>query len=82
MILMFLTKISEERSKMRRPIYTHALHCERIGEREDGTTFERFRVMIPEDVLEAIDGLWEADLISRDIRNAFVTKLGLDGDKK
>ena len=34
---------------MRRKLYTHALDTEPIGEREDGSTFERFEVVLIED---------------------------------
>lgn len=66
---------------MARHLYTHALNCERFGERDDGTTFERFRVILPEDIVEAINELWMADLISRDIRNAFIAKLDINNTK-
>lgn len=39
---------------MRGKIYTHALDCEEFGEREDGTEFQRFRVLFPEDVVKSI----------------------------
>lgn len=51
--------MTENKPLVARRIYTHVLDVEQFGTRKDGTKYEKFAVMFPEDVRSAVEGLRE-----------------------
>lgn len=46
--------MTDHKPLVSRRLYTHVIDVERFGTRKDGTKYERFSIMFPEDVRSAV----------------------------